>query len=410
MYAATCYVCRMTKPRVAPDLVVIVAGVCAALHVGKLPPALPVLHEALGITLVQSGFLLSIVQLAGMSAGVLFGLMADRVGSRRCILIGLWILAAASGAGGFETDASSLMALRGVEGVGFLMAVLPVPALLRSLVDPTHLKAKLGVWAAFMPTGTALALLCGPWVMRFMGWQGWWWTLALLTAAMAIWIRAAVAPDRAHGSEPETSATGTLDRLRTTLTSAGPWLVALTFAMYSCQWMSVIGFLPSIYAQSGLSVPVAGALTALVAAANAAGNVGAGRWLHAGARPQRLLFTGFATMAICAVVAFGFASAPLALRFAAVLLLSGVGGLIPGALFSVAVMFAPGPRTVSTTVGWMQQLSAAGQFAGPPIVAWVASIAGGWQLTWTVTGGASLVGIALAAMIGSVDRRRAAGP
>jgi len=403
-----CYVREVSTPRVAPDLVIIVAGVCAALHVGKLPPALPVLHESLGVTLVQSGFLLSIVQLAGMCAGVLFGLMADRVGSRRCILAGLWTLAAASAAGGFASDASALMALRGAEGVGFLMAILPVPALLRSLVDPTHLKAKLGLWAAFMPAGTALALLCGPWVMRFTGWQGWWWTLALLTCAMAIWVHVAVRPDRAHGAEQDAS--GTLDRLRITLTSAGPWLVALTFAMYSCQWMSVIGFLPSIYAQSGLSVPAAGALTALVAAANAVGNVGAGRWLHAGARPQRLLFVGFATMTICAIVAFGFAAAPLALRFAAVLLLSGVGGLIPGALFSVAVMFAPTPRTVSTTVGWMQQLSAAGQFAGPPIVAWVASMAGGWQLTWTVTGSASLIGIGLAAMIGAVDRRRAPGP
>ena len=33
-----------------------------------------------------------------------------------------------------------------------------------------------------------------------------------------------------------------------------------------------------------------------------------------------------------------------------------------------------------------QQWSAFGQFAGPPLVAWVASSAGGWQWTWLVTG------------------------
>ncbi|MBG6075995.1 hypothetical protein [Polaromonas sp. CG_9.11] len=40
---------------------VIAAGVVAALHVGKLPPALPVLRDVLGITLLQAGFLLSLV-------------------------------------------------------------------------------------------------------------------------------------------------------------------------------------------------------------------------------------------------------------------------------------------------------------------------------------------------------------
>jgi len=398
----------VNKPRIGPDSVVIIAGTCAAIHVGKLPPALPVLREALGITLVEAGFLLSIVQLAGMTAGVAVGLVADRIGSRRCILAGLCVLSVASGAGGFAVDVSQLMWLRGLEGFGFLLAVLPVPALIRSIVDPERLQVKLGVWAAFMPTGTALALLCGPWVMRFAGWQGWWWGLALLTAAMTIWTYVAVPPDRARHSEPSAEAHRTLDRLRVTLSSAGPWLVALTFATYSCQWMSVIGFLPSMYAQSGLSIAAAGALTALVAAANSVGNVGAGRFLHVGTRPERLLFAGFATMIVCAIVAFGFESAPLALRYAAVLGLSGVGGLIPGALFSLAVMLAPSPRTVSTTVGWLQQLSAAGQFSGPPIVAWVATTTGTWQWTWTVTGSASLIGIALAAMIGAVDRKRAA--
>jgi hypothetical protein len=106
----------------------------------------------------------------------------------------------------------------------------------------------------------------------------------------------------------------------------------------------------------------------------------------------------------CAFVAFDFPDLPIALRFVTVVVLSGVGGLIPGALFNLAVDLAPGPPFVSTTVGLMQQFSAIGQFAGPPLVAWVASVAGGWQLTWTVTGAASLVGIALAMSIGRLQR------
>jgi MFS family permease len=79
---------------------------------------------------------------------------------------------------------------------------------------------------------------------------------------------------------------------------------------------------------------------------------------------------------------------------------SAVGGLIPGTLFSSALRLAPSEGTVSTTVGYMQQLSALGQFAGPPLVAWVAARAGGWQWTWAVTATLSLVGVVLAHFIG----------
>ena len=41
--------------------IVIAAGVAAAMHVAKLPPALPVLERELGLGLVQAGFLLSLV-------------------------------------------------------------------------------------------------------------------------------------------------------------------------------------------------------------------------------------------------------------------------------------------------------------------------------------------------------------
>ena len=79
-----------------PAWIVIAAGVCAALHVGKLPPAIAALQAALGLTLVQAGFLLSLVQLAGMLLGVVFGLAADTLGPRRSVLLGLGVLTLAS--------------------------------------------------------------------------------------------------------------------------------------------------------------------------------------------------------------------------------------------------------------------------------------------------------------------------
>ena len=385
----------MPNPSREPALIVILAGVCAALHVGKLAPAIAPLQAALGLTLVQAGFLLSLVQLAGMSAGLAFGVVADGLGPRRSMACGLLVLAGASAAGGFAQGPAALMLLRALEGFGFLLVVLPAPGFVRALVAPERASSFIGLWGAYMPLATALALLLGPMVIAALGWRAWWWGLAAVTVAMAAWLVRAV-PAAATGGAPPAAASW-LGRLRRTLAVPGPWLVAATFAAYSGQWLAVIGFLPTIYTQAGVGGTTTGLLTALAAAANMAGNIAAGRLLQRGTAPRRLLVTGFMTMALAAAATFaGTPGLPPAARFVAVLLFSGVGGLIPATLFASAVRVAPGADTLSTTVGWVQQWSALGQFAGPPLVAWVASLAGGWQATWLATGACSVAGLMLA--------------
>lgn len=394
---------------VDPALIVILAGVSAALHVGKLPAALPALRAAMDISLVQAGFLLSLVQLAGMTLGLATGLAADGLGLRRSMVAGLLILAVAGAWGGFARDATSLLCLRALEGFGVLLASMPAPSLIRRLVQPARLPSMLGMWGAYMPLGTSLALLAGPLVIASTSWQVWWWLIAGLSLAMAAWLQV-VPPDepmgtRRAGVAPE--GPSWLERLKLTLSSRGPWLVALTFAMYSGQWLAVVGFLPSIYAQAGFSGATTGVLTALAAAVNMVGNITAGRLLQRGYLPSSLLTTGFVAMAVGAFVAFawtGSYAVPPALRYVAVLMFSMVGGMIPGTLFSLAVRLAPNERTVSTTVGWMQQCSAVGQFAGPPMVAWAATKAGSWEWTWLVTGLCSACGIFLAVKIRHMTR------
>lgn len=389
----------MTSIRIAPAFVVIVSGMVAALHVGKIPPAIPVLREALGLTLVEAGFLLSMVQMAGMLVGVFVGVATDSIGRRRSLITGQSILAIASFCGIWAQRPADLLVLRAFEGFGFLLIVLPAPNLIRQLVPLGKLTLYLGLWGTYMATGTSLALIAAPAIMSMLGWHGWWGVLAGFSAAMALWVLLEVPAERNDPSAaaPLSAGDSWWQRLRLTLSSAGPWRIAITFSMYSSQWLAVIGFLPSIYAQAGLGGQTAGALTALACLVNVTGNIAAGRLLHRGVLARHLLYVGFVTMIAASVLAFGqFTSEVPVIRYLAVLIFSAVGGLIPGTLFSLAVHVAPSERTVTTTVGWMQQCSSTGQFFGPPIVAWLASQAGGWHWTWVATGITSLIGLFLA--------------
>lgn len=409
---------QAVPPRVpVAAFAVLLGGVSGALHLGKLPPAVPALQASLGIGLVEAGFLLSLVQVASMTLGLIAGLAADSIGLRRSMLTGLAVLTVASLLGGWVGSGAVegahavgwLLALRAVEGIGFLLTVMPGPGLIRALTPPGADKAALGLWGAYMPLGVALALLVGPALIAWGGWPDWWWALSVVSAVAALWLWLAVPADRLRPTASGGASTAWSSRLRATVGARAPWLIALTFAVYSAQWMAVIGFLPAIYAGAGVPAGWSAVLTALAAAMNIVGNIAGGRWLQRGVAPERLLQWGFLTMALGGVAAFAQAgqgadalSLPPVLRYVAVCAFSLGGGMVPATLFLLGVRFAPGPTTVSTTVGLMQQASSLGQFLAPPAVAWVAHRVGGWHWTWTATLACSLVGMAIARRLGRI--------
>lgn len=376
-------------------IAVLAGGFAAALHVGKLPPALPLLQESLGLSLPQAGLLLSFVQLAGMLLGLPAGLTVGRVGPRRSMLMGLACLSIASALGAQAHSAVALVCLRALEGIGFLFAALPAPALLRKHVSMGRLPLALGLWGAYMPLGTAAALAAGPGFIDAAGWPAWWRLLsgASLTAAIAVW---RFVPGDGAAAKPSSKVAMRTD-IALTLRAPGPWMVALCFSMYSGQWLAVVGFLPTIYSQSGWSANTIGLLTSMAALVNAVGNIAAGPLLARGAAPLVVIAAGFIGMACGAGLAFNdIAAVNTATRYLGIVLFSMLGGMVPATLFTLAVRVAPAPHTVSATVGWVQQWSAAGQLIGPPLVAAIAMSAGGWHRTWVVTGCCCAVGIALA--------------
>lgn len=394
---------------------VILSGVSAALHAGKLAPALPILQQTMGITLLEAGFLLSLVQLSGMTLGWVVGLSADGIGLRRCMLSGLTVLTLVSALGALATGPMALLLCRALEGFGFLLAVTPAPSLIRRAMGVQQLGRLMGYWGTYMPLGTALALLVGPSVIAAWGWPALWLGLSGVTAVMAVLVWRCLPGDgvlpASDGPVPVSVGLGWQSRLRETLRAPGPVLLALSFGVYSGQWVAVVGFLPSIYALAGLSAGTTALLTAAVALVNVTGNAASGILLQRGWSAQRLLTTGFAAMAGGTVLAFASwvtdLGAPPVLRFVAIMVFSGVGGLIPGTLFSLSVRLSPHATTVSSTVGLMQQLSATGQFFGPPAIAWVAVAMGGWAQTWWVTGACCVLGCVLAQEIGRLLKQAA---
>jgi MFS transporter, CP family, cyanate transporter len=400
-------------------VVIVGAGVVAALNYGKLPPALQALQADLGLTLLQSSWLVSLFMISAALIGIAGGSIADYFGARRVMIVGLMLCALSGLLGMLGREPLLIFASRIGESIGFMLAVLPGPALLRATVPAASVRGWLGAWSAYMPAGMSLALVATPWIMGFGGWRAAWASISVVALVWA-WLivrslpagLCASASGPAGGRGGVSMVTGVGAILQTLVRQAreasahrGPWLLCLCFLFYAGQFVGIFSFLPSIYSSAGITPATGATLTALAVLANAPGNLAAGLMLQRGFRRHALIaFAGLA-MGAGAWVAFG-TEAPFALRYAAVVILSMAGGLIPGTLFATAPFYAPHPAAVSTTVGLMQQGSGLGQMLIPPVIAALAQYHGNWSLTWLATGSAALATVLLAWLIGRHDTAR----
>ncbi|WP_448192371.1 MFS transporter [Azospirillum sp. sgz301742] len=377
-------------------------GIAAAMSVGKVPAAMPLFRSELGLSLVEGGWVMSVFATLGAVAGVALGLMADIVGQRRGVFLGVAALVLGGVLGAAAGSGTILLVARVLEGIGFITVSVSAPALILAASAPEDRNFALGLWTVYTPAGSAAAMVIAAGVLPQIGWRGLWLgllaVLLLATVALALTTRTLEMPSR--------STQHPLRLIAETARRPGLWGLALGFAGYTFQWISLMVWLPSFLIQDkGLSGATATLLTAAVVAANVPGNI-LGGWLMQRAMPRGWLLTGAsAVMAVSAPLALAGVG-PDGFRFALCLLFSFAGGLLPAASFSGAAAHAPSPRHVGSASGMVVQGSNLGQFVGPPVVAALVSAAGG---DWRAASVALAAAAGCSAMLGLLVVRLESG-
>ncbi len=388
-----------------PDVwLLTLCGIVAAFHIGKAPPALPLLRAEIGFGLAAGGWVLSTINLIGMTLGMVAGLLADRVGPRRAIMAGLAVLALADVAGSFAHSVEAILVGRFVEGIGLFAVVVAAPPLILRATTPADQKLTMGLWGSYMPAGTALMMVLAPVLLQFLGWRGLW----IANGALALLCLLALVLRGDRVPAPATPVIRPLwQSVRQTFAARGPLLLAICFATYAFAYLAVIGFLPTyMIEQRGVDAGTAGLLTALVVAANVIGNLVAGPLQARGAARWALIAAAAMVMALCAPAIFSDGVGDF-WRYLACLVLSAAGGMAPGALFASVPHNAPGPSLIATTAGLMMQGSNTGSTLGPPALALLVTLSGGWQAgAWLLCAMLALCVVAAFFLSRSEKRRR----
>ncbi|HEV7168671.1 MAG TPA: MFS transporter [Micrococcaceae bacterium] len=391
---------RTTTPDSA-WLAVVAAGIASAMHIWKLPAALASIQADLGSTLVQAGLLLGIIQVASIVGGLATAVCGEMAGLRRLLVAGLLLLSAASVLGAAAPSTELLMAARTLEGVGFLLAVVVAPALIRKVAPPQRLSIALASWATFQGIAALIGLSAGALFLQAAGWRQWWLLMAVVTLLPVPLLLRRVPRDMLPTNAGLRSA---LHRVGRTVAARRPWITGTVFACYTAQWMAVLGFLPSIYRVAGLDGPWPGLLTAVVGGANAIGAVSAGPLIQRGLSERKIVLWTFLAMSAASLATFGVDWASIGngilIQFVLIAAFSAVGGLIPAAMTSYSVRIAPAEGSVTAVLGLTQQIFNVGNFLGPMLFALLATRAGGWGSTWWLTCGLSVIGMGLLAFLG----------
>lgn len=370
-------------PETATDwravMIVVASGVVAALQIGKGIIALPALRTDFSLSLEAAGWVISVFAFLGIAGGIPTGVAVNRFGDRLISLLGLIVLAVGALISALATGFATLLIARIIEGTGFLLITVAAPALLQRIVAPRDRDLAFGLWSSYMPSGMAIALLCGA---ALEGWRPFWFVNAAL-AVIAVGLVAFAVPRTTRASQHPAWSALARDAW-TTVVAPGPLVAAFIFALYSALYFALASFLPILLTERmGVSPVMAGILSAVVVAANILGNLAAGLLLSRGTARWRPMALASIVMGLSGAAIFLLPLPPL-LIFLLCLIFSSVGGLLPATALTSAPLLAPRPPLAPMVLGLVMQGSNLGQVIAPVVIGTVVDKAGWPAAAWPV--------------------------
>ena len=370
-------------------------GVVAAGQLGVVPPLVPALQRDLGLSLAAAGMVVSIVTLVGAVLGLLAGGWCERVGHARALSIGILIMALAATLCAVADDANTLLAARGLAGVGYLLAVVAGPSLMAGTAEPRHHAFVLSLWGTFVPVGIAVAGLA---TASFADRAGWRIVFAIDAVVLAFTLIAAiVVVPQSRTAEPVNRHGVAVARLGSSLP------LAVAFFCFTLLFLALAGLLPAyLVERRELAADDAGRIAAIATAFGIAGSLLAGWMMRHGISSGRLAAVGLVASTAIAALCFS-AAAPVPLAVVGFALSFALGGLVPAAAFASVPLIAASPRAIGPINGLLAQAGSLGSLAGPPLLAlWVEWM--GWSLAPALLLAVAAIGAAAALAIVSPRR------
>ena len=357
------------------------AGVAAALQIGKASAALPMLRAEFGVGVAEASWYLSLFSLGAAVFGSVLGILTFKVGALRAGSTGLMLIAAGTLLAPHADTWTWFMALRLLEALGLPLVVTAMPAIIQSHSFGQRRVQAMGLWSAWLPLGVALAMGVSVMTLGTSGWRG---LFVICGAAPLLALVALVRLVLTHATaeaDPDVHVSPPVIRVP----NAPTLIYGGIFALFSASYLTVQGFLPSV-AVEALSMSIvdgtklAGAAALLVIPGNLVGSY----FLSRGGDARRLLSIGFMAMGVSGAV-FLTDLLPPGARIVGGCLFTASAGVPPGVIWGLIPQLAAQSGAGSAmTSGVIYQCAGLGQLIGPVLAGLAVQMKGGWSGSATV--------------------------
>lgn len=161
-------------------------------------PAVPALQAGMGIdvTLAQATVAVYLTGLAG--AQLLWGELLNRLGPRRCLEVGLALLALTSLGCAMAPGIEVLLVLRFLQGVAAAAATVAAPTVVRATLGEADVVRGIAAISMVESIVPAAGPVIGAALLRVTDWRGTFWVLAALALLVLPWV-VKIAPRRLPG-------------------------------------------------------------------------------------------------------------------------------------------------------------------------------------------------------------------
>lgn len=281
----------------------------------------PFLIDSLGIGFAQLGTLIGLYMLPGIVIALPGGMLGQRFGVKRVVLIGLALMAA----GGVLTGTNSVELVfvgRLVSGLGAVFVNVLMTKMVADWFSGREIVTAMAMFIASWPLGIALGLISFPPLAAAYSW------VAVMQAAAAVAAACLVLVAAIYRDSPDAPADN--GRLQLDLSRREWLLVSLAgfiWGSYNAGYVILISFLPEFFSQRGYSLTEASGIVSLLAWVLIPSVPLAGYLAERLRRPNLVMIGGLTSVAIAAA-ALPLAAVPI-VPFAVVVLTFGVpAGLI----------------------------------------------------------------------------------
>lgn len=360
-------------------VVSILFAVVFAMSTFKVSATTVLIMEDFEATLTTIGLLTSVPGLALAICTLPSGVLMQRIGPKRILLLAALIGSIGCIIGALSSNIPVLLLGRILEGVSFGIANMAVPNIITMWFPPQKRGLPNSIFSLWVSFGMLTIFLISSLIAPSFGWRGVWWLNLILFAAIGVLFGLSVkAPSSSfEGGAADSSAAPKVSILEG-FKAPGAWMLALVFLAYTIIFSAFTYFYPTFLIQ-GLSMGLteANGLFNFATIGMIAGGLLMGVILNKVKRGHygMLLITSTVFLSVAAFSQFQLANASIPIM----LVLGFVYQLLPPIIFTLAPDMANRPETIAPTISIITFGSSLGSILGPVVTGLVVESAqGNW--------------------------------